>query len=72
MARAKDRPYVILITDRRSMGAPIRAVPQTHLGQQTTLTLSRAQRFRTLGEARTYLRTKVERTPRYLYTISEV
>ena len=68
------RPWIILITDRRTLGTPVRAVatyPQNR-GLRTTFTPRRVRRFKTKAKAARWLRERVglpEKDPHQLYSI---
>jgi hypothetical protein len=68
------KPWIILITDRRALGAPVRAVatyPQNR-GLRTTFTPRRVRRFKTKAEAARWLRERVgspEKDPHRLFSI---
>lgn len=51
------RPWVILLTDPRELGAALKAVAKR--GLSTTYRADRVRRFKTKGDARKWLREKV-------------
>ena len=64
------KTWVILMTDRRQLGAHMRAIPKPRYRQQTTFTMERAMRFATKREARSYLANEVEKDPHFTYIIT--
>jgi hypothetical protein len=70
--RAPERPWIILLTDRRDFGAPILAVSKEVFGViRTTRFVHRARRFGSKGAAKGWLR-KRRKAPRWHVTFQKV